>query len=118
MKREYVVGVGSLYASFESILKNNILNKDKRAKVHKVLKECNPDSVDYEHKLYACPNCETLHERFYIYISHDNKTLYETEFRCGICRSKLTPANKSISSYRCGECGQRNLERIEDFLWD
>ena len=114
----FMHGIGALYSSLNVVLDNNILRKQKKAKVRKILREFNPDSVDYEHNLYTCPKCETLHERFYINLSRNNKTLFETEFRCGICRSKLMPANKSISSYRCGECGQHDLERIEDFLWD
>ena len=114
----YMLGVGALYSSLDTVLANTKIRKEKKNDIQNKLRYFNPDSVSYEHRLYTCPKCEILHERFYIKISNNNKTIYETEFRCGICRSKLTPANKSISSYRCGECRTRNLEWFDNFLWD
>ncbi len=118
MESEYFLGTGALYWSLDTILQQKVLRKNKRIKIWNILQYTEPDFVDFQHKLYGCPSCETLHERFYINISENDHVIYETWFRCSICRSKLLPVKGEISSYRCKLCRKRSLMVIGHFVWD
>ncbi len=80
-------------------------------------------SSQYGHRIFACPRCDTLHQRFYVRVDYDESKqyhtqCYETMFRCGKCRTPLTERDKPIHGYRCAECGSYALKDEVRINWD
>jgi len=110
------LGVGMMYSSLENVI--FLVAPAARKKVLKVLAEHDVEEVSYEHALYACPRCNTLHNRFHYRIVYDDDKVFEPRFRCGDCRGRLEQAEKDISQYSCRQCGSRSLTEEHQVLWD
>ena len=113
----YMLGIGMMYSSLNAVL-DLVVPKKKRDHIREILESCELPETEYEYKLYACPECNTLHERFYISICERGNTVYESKFRCGKCRSKLIEAKKDVSQYNCAHCGAKSLRREAEIMWD
>ena len=113
----YALGIGMAYSSLEAVIDAEV-HWRQRAKIREILKTAEPDTEDYERRLYACPKCETLYSRFYISLRRNNARLYESMFRCPKCRVSLVPAEEDISLYRCQNCGKQTLECVGHLMWD
>lgn len=117
-QENYFLGVGMMYFPLENVL-DSVIPKRRREKVREVLRLAGEDSSEYSHELYACPKCETLHCRFYLKISKDEKILFETKFRCGKCRNALIAvSNEDVSRYRCSDCGKKTISSFVGLMWD
>ena len=110
------LGVGMMYSSLENVI--FLVAPAARKKVLRVLSEHDVEEVDYEHALYACARCNTLHNRFYYRIVYDTRQVLEPRFWCGDCRGKLEPAEKDVSHYSCRQCGSRSLTEEHSMMWD
>lgn len=74
---------------------------------------------EYEHTVYACPECHTLHERLYVRLSEMGAVLYQAEYRCPHCGKVLKRiSEKSLRKHPCPKCGQKTLNLNEELLWD
>ena len=118
----YMLGVGMAYYCLDNVL--NCLPPRNREKVRKILAKCEMGRTEYEHRLYTCPACFTLHDKFFVRIEYDAGKVFETSFRCGRCRRQLRPANGNDSGkiylgpFLCKSCGQRALEETIGLNWD
>jgi len=87
----------------------------------------------FEHRLYACPKCNTLSRRFYAKFNHGDGETYETKFACHKCRRELVgpigpvnkygfsqePSEEEISRYNCIKCGRKTLVKGQEMIcWD
>lgn len=115
--REYMLGVGMAYYSLEAVL-DKAVHWRQRGKMRELLEGSKPDFADYEHRLFTCPRCETLYERFYVILVKVNSVLYESRFRCPRCRGRLVPGDGDIARYRCRSCGEKTLRITGEILWD
>jgi len=113
---EFLIGVGFMYSSLDRILP--IVNRKTRQKLTDILSRQTIHDEEYEQVLLSCPDCNTLHNRFYVKVVYGNNEVFETKFRCGKCRKALVSANKSIERYRCKECGYEALEQECQIMWD
>ena len=113
----YMLGVGMMYGSLERVLEFAVHWRH-RAKIREILQTSEPDSIDYEHKIFACPKCDTLYSRFDVEIRKNNVLLYKSRFRCTKCRSGLTEPKKDLLQHRCRYCSERALEYRAEMLWD
>lgn len=111
-----MLGVGMMYSSLERVI--HLVAPTKRKTVIKVLSEHEVEEVEYNHALFACVRCNTLHDRFHYRIVYDNGRVLEPRFRCGDCRGKLEPAVKAVSKYSCRQCGARSLTEEHSMMWD
>ena len=75
-------------------------------------------NAEYEHALFSCPSCNTLHSRFYVKVEYGDHEVFETKFRCGQCREALVKADQSIDHYNCKACGSKALEQEYEIMWD
>ena len=113
----FMLGVGMMYHSLPNVI--SCVQGGARKKVEDILENHNVLDGDFEHRLYACPKCNTLHGRFYVHLEYDDGIVYETHFRCGKCRTPLVAANENVlESYACKECGKQSLVRGSEMLWD
>lgn len=135
----YTLGIGMMYRSLEAVL-DIVVPRGKRKKIRALLDHDSMVETKYEHQLYACPRCETLHGRFFILIRHRPhmeflinqtemshyefleamkfKTVYRSRFRCGPCRSGLVYAREGWNAYRCRSCGEKALVEMPGLCWD
>lgn len=114
----YRLGIGMLYSSLEAVM-DFAVDRRRRKKIREILSTHKPEIIEYSHKLYACPQCETAHERFYVKLSTFERLLYETEFTCSTCKSKLVEMDPDgIERCRCGKCGEKALESFLGVCWD
>lgn len=112
----YILGVGIEYANLDAVIPITT------GYVRRTLKEIIGNNAivdaDYEHVLYACEKCNTLHSRFWVRVEYDEDKVFETSFRCGKCRSGLVRAKQPIESYACKKCGRQELKEAPGILWD
>ena len=135
----YTLGIGMMYSSLEAVL-DIVVPRGKRRKIRALLDYDGLVKTKYEHQLYTCPRCETLHERFFILIrqqpllKHQKKgvemslsefmeaskfkTVYRSRFRCGTCRAGLVYAREGWNAYRCRNCGSKSLVEMPGLCWD
>ena len=113
----YLLGIGMRYFSLEAVL-DTVVPRKRRDHIREILKTCELPITEYEHKLYTCPKCNTLHGRFYIDISDKGIPLYESQFRCGKCRTKLVDAEGDVIRYNCARCGEKSLQLGAEMMWD
>jgi DNA-directed RNA polymerase subunit RPC12/RpoP len=116
-EEEFMLGVGMLYSSLEAVL-DRAVHWRRRSAIREILDTYSPVETDYGHRLYACPKCETLHERFYVSIRKDETCLYDSQFKCSRCKSALVPTDKDASAFRCRKCHQRTLTAEGHVMWD
>jgi len=114
--REYMLGVGMSYSSLEEVMQYTRGNA--RNALREITTNHSINNADYEHALYACPSCNTLHERFRVMVKYDGDRVFETSFRCGKCRKCLVMATRPIDTYKCSHCGRQALEESPGKLWD
>lgn len=110
---EFTTGVGFMYSSLEEVIPFTNGNK-----LQDIVSNHTVTNADYEHRVLACPNCNTLHERFYVRVIYDEGNVFETAFRCGKCRAGLVELDKPVEEYSCGKCGSRSLEEFPGMCWD
>jgi len=114
---EFIFGVGMAYHSLPNVI--SCVQGGARKKVEDIMQNHNVLDGEFEHRLYACPKCNTLHGRFYVRLEYDDGIVYEIPFRCGQCRTLLVDANEDdVESYTCKECGKQTLVRGAEMLWD
>jgi len=81
-QEDYMLGIGMsmVYSSLDAILVMEVpLKLSKR--IREILNTCELPISEYEHRLYACPKCNTLHRQFYINIRDKGVVFYESQFR-------------------------------------
>lgn len=114
---DFTLGVGMLYYSIDNVLP--LIKGRARKAISDINNILFIDSIDCDHKVYACPLCNTLNARFYARIEYGDNQIYETKFRCGKCRSDFVEMTHPIDYYNCKKCGQQSLEHSgEMMLWD
>ena len=113
---EYITGVGMLYGQLENVMP--FITGKAMHTITDINNIFDIDSSDYEHKVLACPSCNTLHNRFYVKVEYGDGKVFETAFRCGKCRASLINAKHSIEHYNCKKCGMKTLEKDGEMLWD
>jgi hypothetical protein len=77
----YLLGVGMMYGPLEAVLDYQVHWRH-RGIIREILQAAKPDSIDYEHKIFARPKCDTLYPRFYIDIRKNKVNLYKSRLRC------------------------------------
>jgi RNase P subunit RPR2 len=112
----FMIGVGMMYASLENVISQ--VSPARRKEVRDILQHHEVEGTSYEHKMFICPNCDTLGERFDFSIDFDDGQIYEPYFRCSECRTKLVPLKEPISSISCSKCGEITLVSHETIMWD
>ena len=117
-KREFYLGLGMMYSSLENVI--DCVDHWRRAEVLKILQNYQVEKRSYEHKLYGCTNCAGLYARFYVKIDYDGGEVYETDFKCGKCKSGLVEVEdvNTVSDRPCPRCNQKTLRVDENILWD
>ena len=113
---EFSLGIGMMYRSLENVL--SLVSSRRRDKVRELLHHHQVDSVQYEHKLFVCPKCNTLADRFDFSIIYDGGKTYRPYFRCPKCKARLRPLETPIRETACPKCGKKTLISIESMLWD
>ncbi len=113
----YMLGIGMFFSSLENAL-YMAAPRPKRKRIQEILSSCKLPISDYEYKLYTCPRCNTLYNRFYVNIYDNDISVYESKFKCGKCRKKLIEAKKGIHNYNCSFCGRNALKIKQELLWD
>ncbi|MCS5594965.1 MAG: hypothetical protein NZ730_10550 [Porticoccaceae bacterium] len=114
---EYLFGVGMLYSSIDRVA--HLLPKGAQRLIADIRSKQEITQVDYAHKLYECPSCDTTHPRFYLSFRYGENQMFQPDYRCGDCWGPLRVAQKDIFSYRCRKCGARQLRReFEICPWD
>jgi hypothetical protein len=113
---EFITGIGFSYFSLEKVIQFTTGNT--RTKLQDIVSNHVLTDADYEHRVLACPSCNTLHERFYIKVVYDEGKVFGTKFRCGKCRVGLAEMDKPVEGYCCGSCGRKSLEEFLGINWD
>jgi len=73
----------------------------------------------YTHSCYRCDKCNRLYNRFYVKIQYDNDFIYETIFKCNLCKNQLKEFDPaSISDLQCPKCGKTSLITSGEMDWD
>jgi transcription elongation factor Elf1 len=115
-QNKFILGVGMRYFSLENVI--DLVSPTRREEVLKLLQRQDVKDVRYEHKLFVCPNCNNLAERFDFSISYDDGQTYSPDFRCPDCRTKLIQLDKPIDNIPCPNCGEKTLIHFPSVLWD
>ncbi len=80
-----------------------------KALIHEKNAKINP-SDGAGNSLYMCPSCETVHDRFYFRISHDDG-VFEPTYSCPHCQGRLTKLpdyrNIPVEDIRCSSCQEK-----------
>jgi len=111
-----MLGMGRMYSSLESVI--HLLHPACQDEALKILRDHHVERVEYEHALFACPECCTLEEHFFHQNEYDHGKLLRSVFQCSGCGQDLVPAKNDIERYRCPACGRRRLVQELEFLWD
>ena len=114
--QQFTTGIGFMYSSLEKVVR--FTNTNIRTKLQDIVSNHSVTDAEYEHRVLACPKCDTLHERFYFKVTYDEGEVFETKFRCGKCRAGLMELNKPVNEYSCRKCGSRSLEEFPGICWD
>lgn len=113
---DFATGIGFMYSSLEKVIR--FTSSNTRTKLQDIVSNHSISESDHEHRVLACPSCNTLHERFWLRVSYDEDKVFETSFRCGKCRAGLVEMNKPVGEYSCGKCGNQSLEEFPGIMWD
>ena len=116
--REFYLGLGMMYPSLENVI--DWVDQWRRTEVLEILQNHKVERRNYENKLYGCTNCAGLYERFYVKIDYDGGEVYETDFMCGRCKSRLVEIEEfgEVNNRPCPRCNQKTLSVEENILWD
>ena len=104
---------GMMYWPLESVIRYT--RGKARHTLQDILAQHRIVSAEYGNRLFACPACDTLHERFYVRVDYEEarrhkQHTFETSFLCGACRTPLVEPVKAIDTYRCASCGSYSLD--------
>ena len=113
---DFITGVGMMYSYLQEIIP--FTSSNIKSKLQDIVSNHSVTDSDYEHRVLACPGCNTLHERFYVQVSYDEGDVIETKFRCGKCRAGLVELDKPVIEHSCGKCGNQSLEEFPGINWD
>ena len=108
-EQQFRLGIGMMDCGFENFLERHF-SAQKRTKILALIDGCSPEELDYGARLYCCPKCEVLHERYCVGLEKNGVVLFETQFRCGRCRTVLVPTELDASEFRCWYCNEKALE--------
>lgn len=114
-----MLGIGMQYDSLMNVI--SCMRGAARNKAMDIMENHNVMGAEFEHRLYACPKCNTLHERFYVHLEYDDGEVFEVAFRCGTCRTPLEVVDEDVmelEGYACKLCGKLELVREAEMLWD
>jgi len=114
--KQFTTGVGFMYSSLTNVIR--FTSGNIRTKLQDIVTNHTITEADYEHRILSCPDCNTLHGRFYVRVGYDIDKVFETKFRCGKCRTSLTELDKPVEAYSCGKCGDQSLEEFPGICWD
>ncbi len=109
-------GIGKGYWGVEDVLCHT-RGRTRRA-LQEILETKQVLSADYGHRLFTCPQCETLHERFYVRVDYHYLGVYETTFVCGECRTELVERSEPVERHRCPSCHETTLFESGVEEWD
>ena len=112
----FSLGIGMMYFSLENVI--SLVSPHRREKVLNLLKRQDSFAMDYDQKMFVCPSCNTLAERFDFSIAYGAGQIYKPYFRCPKCRKKLVSLEEAIESTSCPQCGEKTLISTESVLWD
>jgi predicted RNA-binding Zn-ribbon protein involved in translation (DUF1610 family) len=113
----FFLGVGMRHSSLSEVI--NEVSPARRKVVKKLLASKDVKDVYYEHRLFECPSCHLLAERFDYRIETGLGDVYRPYFLCGRCRTRLIQATEPLAEHACPNCGARPLNINESFLnWD
>lgn len=112
----FLQGIGQGYWSLEDVLCHT--QGGVRRALREILDKYEIASAEYGHRLFSCPSCGTLHERFYVRVDYGIQKVYETAFRCGDCRSLLEERTEAVERHRCPDCRAEALEVGPVGTWD
>ncbi|MGA2503203.1 MAG: hypothetical protein ABSG01_03835 [Anaerolineales bacterium] len=112
------LGVGMGYSSLSAVI--NEVSPARRKTVKNLLARKDVTEVDFEHRVYECPTCHLLAERFDYSIEYASGKVYRPYFLCGRCRTRMIPATGPLTEHICPNCGARPLMVNESFHvdWD
>jgi hypothetical protein len=121
---ELILGVGMLSGDPFGIVQS-MADKRRRDRILDKLWSNQPASLSAENNLYMCEACGKPTSRKTITITRGNELVYESQFRCGKCRKKLTCVEsaaeqkiiEAILKGPCWKCGQKDLVGGK-ILWD
>ena len=84
------------------------------AKTHKQLQ------IQTEYKIYRCHQCLQISDKLFVQISHDDKVLHRTKFKCANCNSTLKHTNIHRLKFAiCPKCKSKRFEKTKELmLWD
>ena len=122
---ELILGVGMLSGDPFGIVQS-MADKRRRDRILDKLWSNQPASLSAENNLYMCEACGKPTSRKTITITRDNELVYESQFRCGKCRKKLTCVEseaeqkiiEAILKGPCWECSEKDLAECAEILWD
>jgi len=116
-EEEFLLGIGMRYHSLINVISD--VNGRVSKKVLDIMENQDVHDCQFEHRLYACPDCNTLHGRFYVHLEYDDGKVYEQAFRCGRCRTLLVIADEfHLEKYACKSCGRQSLVQGDEVMWD
>ena len=122
---ELFLGVGMLFGDPFGIVQR-MADKRRRDRILGKLQSNQPASLSAENNLYMCEACGKPTSRTTITVTRDNELVYESQFRCGKCRKKLTCVEseaeqkiiEAILKGPCWECSEKDLAQCAEILWD
>ena len=123
---ELILGVGMLSGDPFGIVQS-MADKRRRDRILDKLWSNQPASLSAENNLYVCEACGKPTSRQTITVTRDNELVYESQFRCGKCRKKLTCVESEAEDHTieailkapCWERGKKALVHGGELpLWD
>ena len=119
------MGIPTLFGDPFVILQRWV-DKRRRDRILDKLRSNQPASVSARNNLYICEPCGKPTSRQTITVIRDNELVYESQFRCGKCRKKLTCVEseaeqkiiEAILKGPCWECSEKDLAECAEILWD
>ena len=127
--KEFEIGIGMRYSpgnimdykSEFALLPDLIKSKKTLAIIMDLVENMNAVLSDgYGHGIYRCKKCDSLYERFYIHLEHDEGS-YEIKYKCSKCKSNLTRIKRKkidFTKYPCPKCMNYTLYENMFALWD
>lgn len=114
----FILGVSMGYPSLSAVI--NKVSPARRKTVNDLLTRKDVKEIDYEHRVFECPACHLLAERFDYSIEYGSGEVYKPYFLCGRCRTRMIPATEPLTEHSCPKCGARPLFVNESFHidWD
>ena len=120
-EKEYTLGEGFLFSSFESVMELLPYRQYTRAK--EILENNQNTTLNYDgYEVYQCDSCSSTQNTFLIEIKNkDNQLLFTNIYQCSKCkknRTKLNKNNNELKNYRCPKCQSLNIDMSVSMMWD